>query len=105
MSDGIGAGCDGKALFRGRETSGGNRKLVQSDWGLRQLELAFRVRLGFQSEGRLGCLQRDVCSSDGPMLRIVDDAMNIGEYVCECRNGSGEKKDCGKNRRKTTHKD
>jgi hypothetical protein len=59
---------------------------------LKQIEFAFGVGFGTQDEVGVGGLELDFRAGDGPVLGIVDYAMDCGEYGGERGCASSQQK-------------
>ena len=79
VQDGRGIGVEGEGLLEGLEAgvSDGDGVVAEGDVG--EGECAFGVAVGGEGEGGACGGQRDVRGGERAMLRVVDDALELGE--------------------------
>ena len=78
---------DGEHFSKFRKSRSRHREPVYADRDLGYLESSDGRSNRAQSECGFGSYDRDLCVGNGSMLRVVNDAMNGGEYGSPRENG------------------
>ena len=79
MQDGCGIGVEGEGLLEGLESGVSDGDGVVAEGNVGEGEYAFRVAIDGEGEGGVRGGEGDVCGGEWAMLRVVNNALELGK--------------------------